>query len=284
MYKQFLDILAARWFIHSDTALEYLPLLLSYINGAAIKDTDFKSLTQPFALGPNLADQWDVQSEDVAPNSILVLPLDGPITSWRAKFLIDSLHKAESNPNIIAGILNVNSPGGMVFYTDIASDAIKNSKIPFVSFVENIGASAAMWWMSGTKKRFLSSKLDRVGSIGIMTSFMDMSKMLKDKLSIDVFEKYADKSTRKNEEIRSLLEKGDDTLLIKSLNFANEIFHKAVQDNMGISKDSEVFQGAVYYAEEAISLGLADEISSFDTAANYVYQLGMKNSLSRFLR
>ncbi len=284
MYSKAIQILSARWFIHMETAIEYFPMLLSYINGSKIQESDFKALTQPYAIAPNLADRWDVMCDSVAPNSVLVLPLDGPITSWQARRTVEILHQAESNPNIIAGVLHVNSPGGMVHYTDIASDAIKNSPLPFVGLVENIGASAAMWWLSGTKRIFLSSRLDRVGSIGIMTSLMDFTQALRDKLGVKIEDVYADKSTRKNEEFRAWLEKGDKSILLNSLNFANEIFHEAIQKNMGIAADSEVFKGAVYYAEDALKLGLAHEIASFSDAVDYAYKLGMKNSLHRFLK
>ena len=284
MYAKAIQLLSARWFIHMDTALEYFPLLLSYINGAKIQDEDFKSHTKPYAIAPNLADMWDVMSDDIAPNSVLVLPLDGPITSWRAKRTVEILHKAESNPNIIAGVLHVNSPGGMVHYTDTASDAIKNSTIPFVGYVENMGASAAMWWLSGTKRIFLSSRLDRVGSIGIMTSVMDFTQALRDKLGVKIEDIYAEKSTRKNEEFRAWLEKNDKKPLLDSLNFANEIFHEAIQNNLGVAADSEVFQGAVYYADEAIKLGIAHEISSFSDAVDYAFKLGMKNTIHKIFK
>lgn len=282
MHNKVIELLSARWLINIDTVFNYMPLFISYINGAKITENDFTSI-KPYALSLNLVDRWDLDNGDIPQGSILVLPLDGPISSYRSKSLIDSLRKAEANPNIIAGILQVNSPGGMVHYTDIASDAIANSRIPFVSFVENMAASAAMWWISGTKRIFLSSPLDRVGSIGVMTSLLDFSKMLKEKFGIEMKDFYADKSTRKNEEIRAYLEKGDDSLIRAELNFANEIFHETIKKNLGIKDDSPVLTGALYHAKEAIELGLAHEIGDFNKAVEYAFKLGMKNAMTPYL-
>jgi ClpP class serine protease len=107
--------------------------------------------------------------------------------------------------------------------------------------------------------------------------------MLKDKFGIEMKDFYADKSTRKNEEIRAYLENGDESLIKEELNFANEIFHNAIKKNLGIKDDSPVLSGAMYHAKEAIEMGLAHEIGDFNKAVEYAFKLGMKNAMKPFL-
>jgi ClpP class serine protease len=287
------DILQAKWLIHKDVALSYLPPLLSYINGNKEAffniEADFNLRNKPYALqGPvNIVDRWELTDTSVPDGSVAVIPLDGPIYAWRSMNLVEYIRQANENDRIVAIVLVVNSPGGMVFFTDIAAKAIGASKKPVVSFVLQMACSAGMWLISASKRIIISSELDMLGSIGVMVSVMDMTRLLRDKLGIDVYEIYASKSTRKNEFMRLLQDPAvkleDKTKpIIEHLDFTNDVFHKAIQDNLGISPDSEIFTGAVYYAAQAISLGLAHEINSFEYALEHARSLGYKQQIKSF--
>ena len=77
--------------------------------------------------------------------------------------------------------------------------------------------------------------------------------------------------------------KGNDKVLRARLDFANDFFHKDIQTNLGIAKDSEVFSGAIYYAQEAIKHGLCHEIGSMEYALETATQLGAKNKINSFI-
>jgi ClpP class serine protease len=119
-----------------------------------------------------------------------------------------------------------------------------------------------------------------------MTSVTDIAGFLKTKLNIDIFDIYASKSTRKNEMSRlmkdiSLSFEERTKLAVQELDFVNEFFHAAIRENLGIKSDSEVFTGAAYHAQEAISLGLAHEINTLDYALSTAHQLGLKSKITQ---
>ena len=294
MIDRISQILNARWLISQEVVYNYFPAFLSFLNGTKL---DFaaseKERAKPYLLSAssgsiNLANKYDLQDPDTPENSVAIIPIQGEILAWRTMELVQYIEQAESNPNIIAVVFMVNSPGGMVFYTDIAAAAIKSMKKPSVAFVMNMAASAAMWLISGTGKIITSSPLDRLGSVGTMASVMDMAGFLKKKLGIDVFEIYADKSTNKNTEIRTLL---DESLTLEErtapiredLNYVNEYFHKAIQDNLGIDPESDVFTGKIFNANKAIEVGLAHEINTFEYAVNLAHNMGLEYLIKSFI-
>jgi len=109
----------------------------------------------------------------------------------------------------------------------------------------------------------------------------DFDGFRKEKLGITFHEIYATKSTEKNNQLRELL-KGNDKPIVANLDYANEMFHKTIIQNMGIKPDSEVLSGATYYSEQAISLGLAHRIASFNDAVDTAYTKGQIHRLKSF--
>jgi len=287
------QILNARWLISQEVVYNYFPAFLAFLSGTKIDfDASEEDRAKPYLIAASsgtidLVNRYDLQDMNVPENSVAVIPIQSEILSWRTMELVQFIDQAESNPNIIAVVFLVNSPGGMVFYTDIAAAAIKSMQKPSVSFVMNMAASAAMWLISGTGRIIASSPLDRLGSIGTMASIMDIAGFLKKKLNIDVFDIYADKSTNKNIEIRTLLDESlpmdQRTASIREdLNYVNEFFHQAIQDNLGIDPASDVFTGKIFNATQAIEVGLAHEINTFEYAVNLAYKLGLEFSIKSF--
>lgn len=290
MFNRVSQILNARWLIHQEVILNYLPVFFSFLNGARIDiqgQEDNIDIRKPYVVSAsetqiNLVDRYDMESGDVPANSIAIIPIRGEIMSWHSMDLARYISMAEQDPKIIGVVFLVNSPGGMIFYIDIVAAAIKAMTKPAVSFVMNMAASAALWLVSATDKIILSSPLDRVGSIGTMASIYDFTRLFKDKLGIDIYEIYADAAVNKNNEMRTLL---NQTLTMEErtapirddLNFINDFFHQAISDNLNIDRSSEVFSGKVYYAQKAIELGLAHEINTFEYAVNLAHQLGTIN-------
>jgi ClpP class serine protease len=280
MYGRLLEILSAHWLISPGEVVNYIPLLFSILNGNKISLEDFQddiARNKPFSVSgiTGLAGPNDLSNPNLPENSVAVIPIQGVMTAWKSQDLMQNITMAENNPSISSILFLVNSPGGMVFMTDLAAAAIKNTTLPTVAFVMNMAASAAMWLTSAADKILVSSPMDSLGSIGTMTSYMDVNGFLKEKLGITIYDIYATKSTAKNEEVRALLA-GDQGPIVNRLDFANELFHQAIQDNRGISPDSEVFSGAIYHAQQAIEMGLADAITTIDDAVSTAYQMGLR--------
>lgn len=280
------EILSSRWLIHRQEVLNYFPLFLSYLNGNRLMESDFgetQELVLPkFSSNFGIASVSELDNPSLQENSVAVIPIQGVMYSSKTQELINNIRRAESNPAVGAMLFYVNTPGGMVFLTDIAAEAISSSPLPSVSYVMNMAASAGMWLVSATDVIYASSQLDRFGSIGVKTSFTDINGFLKEKLGISVYDLYATKAVNKDQEVRALLA-GDTQPIINDLDFTNEIFHKAIRENLGLKAESEAFSGGMYNAPRAIELGLAHKIGSLDQALEEAYQLGIKSKLTTLI-
>lgn len=291
MEERFLELLGSRWLIERSVVLSYVPLFISWLNGGKIDATNLfnekqKIKARVIRAGDdpiNPVESWDLTNTSIPDNSVAIIPIDGVIYSWKTMEIRNMLFHAENNPKIISILFLVNSPGGNVFYLDICAKAIKDGLKPSVAAIMNMSASAAYWLTSAVDFRICTSKMDSVGSIGVMMTIADTAVLMKEKLGINIIDLYATKSTRKNEAYRKFLEDNTNTALItKELDFCNEIFHEDIIANLGIKSDSEVLQGALYYAEEGMGLGLIDEINTLEYALEYTYNLGLANKINQF--
>ncbi len=113
------------------------------------------------------------------------------------------------------------------------------------------------------------------------SSFTNFNGFLETKLGAKCYEFYATKSTHKDFKYKELLD-GNFNPIIADLDFANEIFHKTIQENLGINVDSPVFSGGMYSAEAAIENGLCHQIASFDYAVALAHKEGLKNAILKF--
>lgn len=299
MFDRVLELLDSKWLIHRDTAVSYLPLLVAYLNGqpvafnfnekkgkfsnpnVLVKTTaGFKAM---FPEDGNDHSPLDFSNPDLPEHSVALIPIQGPIFSWDSLKLIESVKQAQGNDKIISALFVVNSPGGQVFMTDIAAQTIKGFNKPTVGMIMNMAASAAMWMISGMTHRIATSPMDLIGSIGVYTSYTDIEVLLKDKLGITITDIYATLSTRKNEMIRALKE-GNLEPITKDLDFVNDLFHKAIRENLGIDQGSEIFTGAIYNAIEAQKHGLITEIGTMDSAYQKAYEEGLIYQMNQFYK
>lgn len=282
-FDQIDDVLTANWLIHQETAFKYLPLLLAFANGQ-----DISAMTQtnearhkPYVVrgAINLVERWDISDPNIPENSIAIIPVQGVLFKYGysgTMQIMTRIVEAINNPRICAILLFVESPGGMVANIDLASSLIKTSPKPIYSFVSRLAASAAMWLISSTKI-IASSKLDQLGSIGTKVTWMDFDGIF-EKLGAKKYEEYATKSIRKEHESRELI-KGNSAPLKARLDFVNEAFHSEIRQNLGIKQDSEVFEGDVYFAEEAINLGLCHHLLSIEETIEMLHKEGLKKAI-----
>ena len=301
MDHRVLQILEAKWLIERNTVLSYAPLFISFLNGSLrgeklaweweeeiykVEQSELKKHARAISMDEdplNPVDKWDLTDPTVPENSIALIDIEGIMYSWKTQMIENWTKQAIDNPNINSILYLVNTPGGMVFYTDITSKTIKESPKPTVACILNMAASAGMWLVSGMDYRICTSPLDRVGSIGVMTSFTSMKGLMEEKLGIIMKDFYATDSPRKNEISRALIaDINDDKLLIADLDYVNAIFHSAIEANLGIKKADkpDIFTGALFNAPDAITNGLIHEMNTMDYALEYAYKLGLANKIT----
>ena len=116
-----------------------------------------------------------------------------------------------------------------------------------------------------------NKRVDAIGSIGTMTSFVDMTGYY-EKKGAKVITEYATKSTKKNKDFQDLLNGKAEGYIKNVLDPITETFHNdmtSVRPNL----NTNVLTGATYNADDALSNGLIDQIGTLQTAIDKVFEL-----------
>ena len=234
-----------------------------------------------YALSPNGccivdSNNYSLESMDIPDDSVAMIWVEGIIYPWKSFEIENQIAKVNGNPKLLGALLFMNTPGGATHRVDITSTAITNSKKPIAAYATGICASSGIWLASGSKRIFAASITDRIGSIGIKSTFRDITKYLEE---AGIVEKdiYATLSTEKDAESRAM-KVGNEEPIIANLDFVNEVFHKVIATNRKIKydKESPIFKGAIFNAQEAIANGLIDQIGTLDEALTWVLTEGLK--------
>lgn len=287
MNRLLVEIINSKWLIDKESAYGYRSLFLSLLNGEKMDDKDWsneRSKNKSFVVNSaNKVSRYSLSDANIPEGSTAVIPIRTEIMKYdqacgpRGTLSIqEDIKQADSNAKIQSIVLVIDSPGGQVTHTDLLAETIANSKTPIVAYVEGLAASAAYWIASATQKIIASSELDRVGSIGTMLAFADVQPAY-EKMGVIFHELYATKSTDKNKDINDVLDGKYDNYRKNTLDPINEQFHAAVKKNRpNLNKD--VLTGKVYFAPDAIKMGLIDEIGTMDYAIEEANRLGSLNN------
>ena len=217
--------------------------------------------------------QQTVLSTDAGADQFpVVLEISGPIvkySDWNylgTQDMISILRRLDKNASVSGIVLNIDSGGGMVSGTAELTETIKNLQKPTIAFTNGYMCSAALDIASGANMRMASPHADLIGSIGTMLSYQDYSKMF-EKWGATIYEIYAPQSTEKNKEFRELA-KGNEKLYEERLQMLAADFISRMQENMSetLKDDGLVFKGKTYTPNEALKVGLINEIGTLEDA------------------
>jgi protease-4 len=176
-----------------------------------------------------------------------------------------------SNPSIGGVILDFDTPGGQVAYTENLAQTIADFPKPIFGYVSSSCASAGYWLASQCDQIYTSVKTDRVGSIGTMISYYKENPDSPEKARYVQVNVYASRSTKKNKDIENMLSGNHEDVITKRLDPINEVFINYVKS--GRSQINEkTLSGDMYYSHEAQSLGMIDGVKSFEEVVSLLSQ------------
>ncbi|WP_434171227.1 hypothetical protein AHYW_002626 [Providencia manganoxydans] len=225
---------------------------------------------------------------DLAPPGIAVIDITGPIFA-RADLFSDisgaatcerithALDDTLADPSIGSIILRIDSPGGEVTgIHELANHIYASRDIkPLVAYVSGSACSAAYWLAAATSYIF-TDKTASLGSIGVVAAWTDSSEA-REKQGIKEFEVVSSQSPNKrlspdSDEGRAALQAELDGLADI---FISDVatFRRTTVDNV----IAQFGQGGTLLAESAITVGMADELSSL---REVVALLNQDNSIS----
>lgn len=179
------------------------------------------------------------------------------------------LFEYASNPQIGGVILEFDTPGGQVAFTENLAETIKVFPKPIVSYVSSCCASAGYWLASQANKVFTSVNTDRVGSIGTMIQYCKANPDSAEQPEYIQVSVYASRSTDKNRAYDEMKNGQHERIIKEVLDPINEVFVSQVQSGRSnISK--ETLTGKMYYSRDALRLGMIDGIKTMDEVIAYV--------------
>jgi capsid assembly protease len=196
-------------------------------------------------------------------------PLMQKLGASSTRDIHDEFERAMLDPNTRAVLLHVDSPGGTVDGTQSLADHIYNSRNrgkPIHAVVDGLGASAAYWIASGAHKVYAATPTTQVGSIGVLSTHVDVSKALDNagvKLTHVVSGPYkalGAPSHPLGDDARSEMQSTVDGIHAE--------FAAHVARARGLSKDAlaKVANGRVFLASDAAKHGLVDGVKGFARA------------------
>jgi len=187
--------------------------------------------------------------------------------------IISQLDEAESNSDVKAILIRVNSPGGSAAASQEIYEELKKVEKPVVVSVSETCASGA-YYISAAADSIIANRSSSVGSIGVIMQIPNFEGLF-EQLGIEYV-------TIKQGEFKDVgspdrpITEEETSMLEAQLKEIYEQFISDVADSRGmeISEVRELATGWVYLGTEALDLGLIDEIGNYKDAIEAAAELG----------
>jgi len=188
--------------------------------------------------------------------------VDAAVGGWFTgySFIERAIAQAESDPNIQGIVLDVNSGGGMVNGAFEAADVVANASKPVWAIVDSSAYSAA-YLLASQADKIIVSKTGGVGSIGVVTMHVDMSKAL-DEAGYKVTMLYAGAAKVDGNPYEALGE-GAKQRIMDRLEVSYGLFVEAVSSGRNMNTDAvRATEAALFQGDKALEVGLVDTVMS----------------------
>ena len=282
------ELLRGEWLLHNPEAYyEYAESLRNRI------PVDFQSTYKLEEKALDILDGFGnpIRSADgnisVPKNSIAQVKMTGEIVAYSdwcavgADEIVAQLYKAQSLANVDATVFRIDSPGGSTKAIDTFKEFGKYKTKPVVGLVKD--ALSLGYWAAIEVCDFIMIDGDissRVGSIGVVASFRD-NRVALEKAGIKIHEIYPPESSHKNKDFIDARDDDYKGIIKNSLSPLAVAFQDAVKGKRpNVSKEDGVLNGAVYFAKDALRLGLIDGIGDSRMAIAKAKELAMKSVFS----
>ncbi len=216
---------------------------------------------------------------------IALIRIDGPISAegggdgllagggTSSESVMKQLGKADKDSSVKAILLRINSPGGTAAASEEIFIEVKRTKKPVVVSIADIGASGAYLISCGSDK-IVANSASSVGSIGTILAIPNFKKLY-EKLGIEYVIITEGKYKSLGHPARTLTKKEKDILQEQS-----EIIYRQFVINVSKSrkipreKVKDMANGLTFPGEQALQMGLIDEIGNYRDAVDQCAKMG----------
>ncbi len=213
---------------------------------------------------------------------VLVIPIRGvlsdvPDKGWIrtrqsvVEQVVSQLRKAEKDDRIRAVVLKIDSPGGTVTAGDLLYHEITRFKTrtgaKVVAAMMNVAASGA-YYLSLSADRIIAHPTTVTGSVGVIFLRPEIRGFMgKIGVDVDVYK------TGENKDMGSVFRKPTDAerrLLQDLIDRLGDRFFTLMRQHRNITDEAfqEIATARIFLAEEALNLGMIDEIGYLDDAVS----------------
>jgi signal peptide peptidase SppA len=270
------NILSGVWLIDPDFANNYLPTVAAFMRGDNLNFGD--RIPERFSSIYCGCDELVLDEIDSIPKgSVGIINISGAITKHDqfcgpAGMISKSnvLREFFSNDHIKGVIIKIDSGGGEGNAMRVMMDTIADRNKPVVAFIDDMACSAAYGIASVCDVIVANSAVARVGSIGTYMTVADYSKYW-ELQGIRLIDVYASQSKDKNSEYFEAI-KGNLEPLRSIADRYNSDFIESVRQNRSdkLSDNQKLWStGKAFFADEALKIGLIDNIDTFQNTLNY---------------
>ncbi|MBW4620478.1 MAG: signal peptide peptidase SppA [Cyanosarcina radialis HA8281-LM2] len=180
------------------------------------------------------------------------------------------LRQLRLDPNVKAIVLRVNSPGGSALASDVIQREVRltQEKKPVIVSMGDVAASGG-YWIATYSDRIFAESGTITGSIGVFGLLLNVQKIANNNgITWDVVKtsRFADSTTVTRPKTPQELE-----IYQKLVNQTYDQFLTKVAQSRKLSKQKveEIAQGRVWSGQQALKLGLVDEIGGLNQAILY---------------
>ncbi len=240
--------------------------LLTFGSCALIGGTAVRSFAD--LAGSSLGETGDGTGLDtLAMDSIAVYHMDDQIGSGyiSSEEVRSVLRQAEDDPNVKALVVRVESPGGAASDGSEIASYIDDFSKPVVFSVGSYCASAA-YLAASQSDWIVATDMSEVGAIGTIIESYNIEGLL-DNLGVET-QTVKSASMKDMGSMSRAMTDEERALLQDKVDRATEAFVEKVAQGRGV--DVATVQGwangTTYFGEEALDMGLVDEIGTYDDA------------------
>ena len=209
-------------------------------------------------------------------NIIYVIPLEGDIVESESEVFsgeeninvaetLEKLNIAKDNDKVKAIVLRVNSPGGSALTSDIIAEKVKElaEEKPVYVSMSGVAASGG-YYISANANKIFVDRNTITGSIGVVSILPDFSKLITDN-GVNI-EKISEGEYSDLYSADSFTEKKYNKIYNSNLK-VYEDFLNVVSKGRRIDKEKlkTIAEGRIWTGDEAVKIGLADEIGGLKT-------------------
>lgn len=189
--------------------------------------------------------------------------------------IIEGLQDAFTNKHVVGIILEINSPGGTPVQAAMIYDEINrlrklHPKTPIYTVITDICASGG-YYVAAATEQIYANKSSLVGSIGVRLSSFGFTGAM-EKLGVERRQLTAGKNKAMLDPF-SPRNKQAEQHMVGLLAGTHQHFINDVKAGRGerLKNDPDLFSGLIWNGEQAIDLGLIDNLGSSDYVAREVF-------------